>query len=147
MNLSTEQIRDLKTRAKEAASHSYSPYSRFPVGAAVLATNGAVYAGCNVENASFGITQCAERSALAAAIAAGEKPGSLPALLIYMPGSRAHPPCGPCRQVMHELMAEDGEVISCCDGDEIRRWSREDYLPDPFTPGVLLNRPPDSGET
>ncbi len=147
MNLDADQIQTLRTRAIEAAGHSYSPYSRFPVGAAVLAHSGDVYAGCNVENASFGITQCAERSALGAAIAAGEAPGSLSALLIYTPGDRAHPPCGPCRQVMHELMAEDSEVISCCDGEDVRRWRRAEYLPDPFTPGALLNRPPDHGDT
>jgi cytidine deaminase len=147
MNLSAEQIRLLRSRAIEAAGHSYSPYSRFPVGAAVLSRSGSVYAGCNVENASFGITQCAERSALAAAIAAGEAPGSLSGLLIYTPGASAHPPCGSCRQVMHELMAEDSEVVSCCDGDEIRRWSRDDYLPDPFTPGALLDRKPGPEES
>jgi len=60
------------------------------------------------------------------------------ALLIYTPGDTAHPPCGACRQVMHELMAADSLVISCCDGDESKTWTWSEYLPDPFVPDVLL---------
>lgn len=134
-----QQIEQLRAAAMQAAGHSYSPYSGFPVGAAVLAGNGAVYAGCNVENASFGLTQCAERAALTAAIAAGAAPGSLTTLVIYTPGNRAHPPCGACRQVMHELMAPDSTVVSACDGPERRSWQRSEHLPDPFQPEVLLS--------
>lgn len=129
----------LKQAAARAAGHSYSPYSRFPVGAAVISVDGKVYAGCNVENASLGLTQCAERAALTAAIADGAEPGSLRILIIYTPGVRAHAPCGACRQVMHELMAPDGRVISCCDGEETRSWAGSEYLPDPFSADVLLN--------
>lgn len=128
----------LKEKAARSAARSYSPYSRFPVGAAVISEEGAVYGGCNVENASFGLTQCAERSALAAAICDGAKPGSLKTLVIYTPGDTAHPPCGACRQVMHELMGQDSEVISCCDGDHRLHWAPSQYLPDPFDPSVLL---------
>lgn len=127
----------LREEAESAAAESYSPYSRFRVGAAVLAQSGAVYRGCNVENASFGLTQCAERAALTAAIAAGEPPGSLECLVLYIPGDHAHPPCGACRQVMRELMSEDSRVWSFCDGDAVRSWSASDYLPDPFTPESL----------
>lgn len=134
-----EAIMDqLKEEAVKAARHSYSPYSRFPVGAAVVGASGMIYRGCNVENASFGLTQCAERSALAAAVSDGAAAGSLKALLIYTPGDTVHPPCGACRQVMHELMAEDSVVVSCCDGNEYRAWTRSEYLPDPFVPDVLL---------
>jgi cytidine deaminase len=108
------------------------------VGAAVLAESGAVYTGCNVENASFGLTQCAERAALTAAISAGESPGSLALLVLYVPGDTAHPPCGACRQVMRELMSADSRVVSCCDTEEVRKWSAADYLPDPFTPESLV---------
>jgi cytidine deaminase len=103
----------------------------------VISAGGQVYAGCNVENASFGLTQCAERSALTAAIADGVRPGDLRTLVIYTPGAAAHPPCGACRQVMHELMAVDSTVLSCCDSDEIRRWNHAEYLPDPFLPEAL----------
>ena len=128
----------LKEKAARSAARSYSPYSRFPVGAAVISAEGVVYGGCNVENASFGLTQCAERSALTAAICDGAKPGSLKTLVIYTPGDTAHSPCGACRQVMHELMAEDSEVISCCDSDDRLLWAPSQYLPDPFDPSVLL---------
>lgn len=131
------QLASLKQKAVEAASHSYSPYSEFRVGAAVMGKSGKVYSGCNVENASFGLTQCAERSALTAAISAGEKPGSMHCLVLYIPGQQVHPPCGACRQVMRELMAEDSVVYSYCDNDQVGRWLARDYLPDPFTPENL----------
>jgi len=138
MSHSDPVIAQLKEQAALAASYSYSPYSHFPVGAAVVSEEGAVYSGCNVENASFGLTQCAERSALTAAISDGARPGSLLTLLIYTPGDTAHSPCGACRQVMHELMAERSLVISCCDSEDMVRWSPAAYLPDPFVPDVLL---------
>jgi len=127
----------LKPRAAEAAGHAYAPYSRFRVGAAVLTTAGRIYAGCNVENASFGRTQCAGRAALATAVADGAVRGSVCALVIYTPGARAHPPCGACRQVMHELMAADSVVLSCCDSDDVLRWLHSEYLPQPFVPEAL----------
>lgn len=133
-----EEVLDLlKPHAVRAAAHAYAPYSRFPVGAAVVTSAGQVFSGCNVENASFGLSQCAERSALAAAVAVGATRGSVTALVIYTPGARAHPPCGACRQVMHELMAPASLVLSCCDGAELRRWNHADYLPDPFVPEAL----------
>jgi len=138
MQHSEEVIDQLKHHARTAAGHSHSPYSHFRVGAAVISESGNIYLGCNVENASFGLTQCAERSALTGAISDGATPGSLTALLIYTPGETAHPPCGACRQVMHELMAADSLVVSCCDGTESRAWTRSEYLPDPFVPDVLL---------
>jgi cytidine deaminase len=127
----------LKPHAARAAANAYAPYSRFPVGAAVVTAAGQVFAGCNVENASFGLSQCAERSALAAAVSAGAGRGSVTGLVIYTPGGRAHSPCGACRQVMHELMAPASQVLSCCDGAEVRRWGHADYLPDPFVPEAL----------
>jgi len=131
-------IAQLKKHAIRVAGNSYSPYSHLRVGAAVISETGNIYGGCNVENASFGLTQCAERAALTAALGDGAAPGTLKTLLIYIPGNTAHPPCGACRQVMHELMAEDSLVISCCDGDETRAWTRSEYLPDPFVPDALL---------
>jgi cytidine deaminase len=130
-------ITKLKASAMKAAGNSHSPYSHFRVGAAVLGADGTVYPGCNVENASFGMTQCAERAAMTSAVANGAAPGSLASLLIYTPGETAHPPCGACRQVMHELMAKDALVISCCDSDQTKTWSGPEYLPDPFDPESL----------
>ena len=138
MNRPTERMVDLlKRHAMQAARHSYSPYSRFPVGAAVTGADERVYSGCNVENASLGLTQCAERSALSAAIAGGVPPGALHTLLIYTEGEAAHPPCGACRQVMRELMAAESLVISCCDSADVRYWRPDEYLPDPFLPESL----------
>lgn len=131
-------IEQLKPHAKTAAGLSYSPYSKFPVGAAVISSAGSIYRGCNVENASFGLTQCAERSAITAAVGDGAEPGTLTSLLIYTPGDTAHAPCGACRQVMHELMMENALVVSCCDGAESRSWTSAGYLPDPFGPDSLL---------
>ena len=70
-------------------------------------------------------------------VSAGEPPGSLDLLVLYVPGDTAHPPCGACRQVMRELMSGHSRVVSCCDTDATRRWTAEDYLPDPFTPESL----------
>jgi cytidine deaminase len=138
MTNSFEQtVSELKKIAQRAAGNAHAPYSRFRVGAAVVSARGQVYAGCNVENASFGLTQCAERAALTAAIADGARAGDLQTLVLYTPGNTAHSPCGACRQVMHELMAADSTVVSCCDTDATRRWSREQYLPDPFRPEDL----------
>ena len=132
MKTRPEWVKKLKLRAVEASANSYSPYSRFKVGAAVMDESGQIYLGCNVENASYGLTQCAERNAVNAAVAAGAKPGSMSALLIYIAGEQAWPPCGACRQVMHELMSKDSEVISCCDSDDLKIWTWDEYLPDPF---------------
>ncbi len=132
-----ELLARLKNEAMRAAAHSYSPYSEFRVGAAVVGESGRIYSGCNVENASFGLTQCAERAALTAAISAGEPPGSLHRLVLYIPGQQVHPPCGACRQVMRELMSGDSRVYSYCDNEQTGSWSALDYLPDPFTPGNL----------
>jgi len=141
MNFDDTVIEELRARAVQAAGNSWSPYSRFRVGAAVASKTGKIYAGCNVENASFGLTQCAERAALTAAITGGEPPGSIMLLLLYTPGQTAHSPCGACRQVMHELMAADAAVVSCCDGSQSVSWSGSDYLPDPFTPPDSWQQP------
>ena len=140
MNLDDGSLAKLMSLAKQVTAHSYSPYSHFRVGAALMTAEGEFFTGYNVENASFGLTLCAERSALATAIAAGAAPGSIKALLIYTPGDELHAPCGACRQVMHELMSADSMVVSSCDGSNILRWSKSDYLPEPFTPEALLSR-------
>ena len=132
MNQADTLLAKLKSHAVKASRHSYSPYSRFPVGAAVFSETGQGYSGWNVENASLGLTQCAERAAVTAAVADGATAGSLGTLLIYTPGETAHSPCGACRQVMHELMADDAVVVSCCDGAELKTWTGPGYLPDPF---------------
>jgi len=127
-----ELLNSLRSQAALASKNAYSPYSNFQVGAAVIDREGRVFVGCNMENASFGLTQCAERNAIAAAVGGGSKAGSLKTLVIYVPGKRALPPCGACRQVMHEMMSPDSQVIACCDGEDVKTWSPHQYLPDAF---------------
>ena len=90
--------------ATEARRHSHSPYSGFKVGASVLMDNGKVYGGCNVENASYGLTNCAERTAIFAAVAAGARKVECVAIHASTPTPTA--PCGACRQVIHEFGPE-----------------------------------------
>lgn len=128
----TPFIQELRSPAMQACKNAHAPYSRFPVGASLMTDDGQVFAGCNVENAAFGLTICAERNAAAQAVAAGVRPGEIRAMLVYTPGNVAHAPCGACRQVMHELLGEGAAVVSCCDGTETRFWSMGQLMPDPF---------------
>ena len=97
--------------AKKAAQHSYSPYSNFAVGAAVLLDDGKVVMGTNVENCAYGSTICAERNALNGAISQGYKPSQIKALALYHDGDAIIRPCGACLQVIGELMGPEGLVI------------------------------------
>jgi cytidine deaminase len=122
---------DLDTLLKEAAGareSAYAPYSGFRVGAALLSGGGTVYTGSNVENASFGLTTCAERVAVFAAVHAGERTLSAVAISTDGPGPVA--PCGACRQVLAEF-APDIRVVSEAAGER-REWRLGDLLPDPF---------------
>ncbi len=121
--------------ARSASDNAYSPYSGAKVGASLLDDKGNIYSGCNVENASYGLTQCAERNALAAAVNAGMKPGTAHTLLIFATGFEVLAPCGACRQVMSELLADDALVISCHSETEFHSWSIGELLPDPFILG------------
>ena len=121
----------LLARARQAANNSYSPYSRFPVGAAVLA-EGKVYAGCNVENASYGLTVCAERVALAAAVSAGRR---RPRKLAIVGGrKKAARPCGACLQVLSEFCGPDFPILLAPIGNRaaVERLTLADLLPKAF---------------
>lgn len=132
MSETEKAVAKLYAHACSASDNAYSPYSGAKVGACVVDDEGNIYSGCNVENSSFGLTQCAERNALAAAIAAGMKPGAAHTLLIYATGFDSLAPCGACRQVMSELLADDALIISCHSETEYRSWSIAELLPDPF---------------
>ena len=120
---------DLERAARAAAKHAYAPYSEFRVGAAVLAGSGALYSGCNVENASFGLTCCAERNASFAAVAAGES--TLAAVVVYTPTPQPTPPCGACRQVIAEF-GPTARIVSICDGAERIETTLPKLLPGRF---------------
>lgn len=106
----------LLEKAKEASKNSYSPYSKFAVGACVMFESGKLYTGCNVENASYGLSLCAERNAISTAIARGETTG-ITALAIYSPNTELCSPCGACRQWIYELKSEQGAKIILADKD------------------------------
>lgn len=131
----------LAAAARQAARASYSPYSHFPVGAAVLTRSGEVHSGTNVENASYGLCQCAERVALAGAVAAGAR--AFRAVCVYTPTPRPTAPCGACRQVIWEL-APAARVLSVCDGPTVLERSIAELLPDAFGPDQLA--PPAAGQ-
>jgi len=121
--------------AAGAREQSYSPYSRFRVGAALLTRGGKVYTGCNVESAAFTPTMCAERVAVGSAIAAGEKPGDFEAIAVVADSPEPTAPCGVCRQVLRELAPGVRVVMAAAPelGDGRLSMSIEDLLPHGFT--------------
>ncbi len=127
--------RRLVRGAEKARARAYAPYSQFPVGAAVLAADGAVFGGCNVENASFGLTQCAERVAIQCAVANGRR--RLRAVAVVGPSGIS--PCGACRQVMDEFGVET--VILSSPGEPSVVVALRDLLPRPFTQRDVRSRP------
>ena len=129
--------RMLRERAWAALDQAYAPYSRFRVGAALLASNGTVVAGCNVENASYPAGSCAERVAVGAAVAQGMR--EFEALVIVTEAEIPTPPCGFCRQVLMEF-APDMPVVSVTRGGAEARWTMSELLPDAFTPTSLGRR-------
>jgi len=124
---------EMTALAKKAHSHAYAPYSKLQVGAAVW-TGNRIHAGCNVENASFGLTVCAERHALACAVAQGERPL---ALLVLAQTPRPLVPCGACRQVLWELCAEDLPMACCTLSGQRLSFVLRDLLPSAFEKGFI----------
>lgn len=101
----------LLAKARQAREQAYAPYSRFLVGAALLTRDGQTFSGCNVENGSYGLCNCAERTALFSAVAAGYRPGDFAALAVIGDTPDPISPCGACRQVMAELCDETMPVL------------------------------------
>jgi cytidine deaminase len=108
--LSTTVPRALLAAARAVRRHAHAPYSRFSVGAAVLDESGRIHVGCNLENGSYGLTVCAERNAVAAAVAAGAKRIQAVAVVTRLRNPPASP-CGACRQVLAELADDDALVL------------------------------------
>lgn len=129
----TVDAAELVRRACEAAREAYAPYSRFAVGAALLGESGAIYTGCNVENASYGLTICAERAAVFHAVGQGER--RFLAMGLCVPGAGA--PCGACRQVLHEFAPNLKFFISDPNGEAVCEISLRNLLPGAFGPEDL----------
>ncbi len=123
---------DLMAKAIEASKNAYAPYSKFSVGACLLTENGKVYSGCNFENASFGLTICAERNAIGTAVTNGEK--KIKAIAIYSPNCNLCVPCGACRQVLHEFCDNDNELDVILNTDEgLKIFTLSHLLPESFS--------------
>ena len=126
---------DMLEMARVGMARAYAPYSRFPVGAAVRGESGALYAGCNVENAAFPLGSCAEASAISAMVMAGER--RILEVLVIGNGPALVSPCGGCRQRLHEF-ADDTTPVHICDSDGLRRTvTLGELLPLSFGPGNL----------
>lgn len=118
--------------ALEARKNAYTPYSHFKVGAALLTKSGRVYKGCNIENAAYGSTMCAERTAIFKAVSEGDCDIQAIAIVGGEEGSEPTelcPPCGSCRQVMAEFADEDFRVILAVDENNYRDFSMDEVLP------------------
>ena len=120
----------LMEKAIEVSKNAYAPYSKFPVGACVLTENEKIYTGCNFENASFGLTICAERNAIGSAIADGER--KIKAIAIYSPNTDNCYPCGACRQVLYESKSDNGIDVILKQGDGLTFLKIEELLPEGF---------------
>jgi cytidine deaminase len=127
----------LRVRAAEMMQQAYAPYSRFKVGAALLATDGAIVGGCNVENASYPAGTWAGGRLLCAAVVAGHR--RFTAVVVCTEAAEPTPPCGICRQALAEFGLEL-EVVSCTASGAEARWTLAELLPFPFTPSQLHSR-------
>lgn len=114
---------ELLEKAKIVSKNAYSKYSHFSVGACVVGESGETYVGCNFENASYGLTICAERNAIGSAVANGEK--SIKAVALYSPNTDDCLPCGACRQVIWEFCKDDVEIITIVDNQPKIRSIKE----------------------
>lgn len=123
--------------ALDAMQRAYAPYSNFRVGAALVSRDGAVFAGCNVENSSYPAGICAERSALSSAIVAGAR--EFVRVVVATEATEPTPPCGLCRQALVEF-APDLEVVSVTLDGKRAAWRMGNLLPAPFTPESLAHR-------
>ena len=132
-----EQKQELGKIAADMRRMSYIPYSHYAVGAALLTKNGKIYTGCNIENAAFPVTICAERTAIFKAISEGEK--DFAAIAIATEDGQGYP-CGSCRQVMSEFSSNMEVMLADADGNITVETNINELLPGAFTPDKLLTR-------
>ena len=140
MKPSDAVVREMRSAARAAMKNAYCRYSKFRVGAAVLTPEGKIFAGCNVENASYGLTICAERNAIFQAVAKGAiaKERKLKAVVIVTPTTKLTPPCGACRQVIYEFCEEDDADIFIFGGAKVGSFKLSVLLPEAFGPKDVL---------
>jgi len=134
MKATDEVIQKMRAAAEVAMKKAYCPYSKFPVGAAVLTEKHEVFAGCNIENASLGLSMCAERNAVFQAVSKGRR--KIVALVIVTPTSVPTPPCGACRQVISEF-GNQAEVFSFSKDGNVHYFHLNKLLPEAFGSDML----------
>jgi cytidine deaminase len=128
MSALTADLEDLLARARAVRERAYAPYSAFQVGAALRAESGEIFAGCNVENASYGATICAERSAVLAMVAAGQR--VIGSIAVFTDAETLAMPCGLCRQVISEFQRDAELVVANPRQQRVLRFS--EIFPEPF---------------
>jgi cytidine deaminase len=138
--MDTQVRNELLARARAAAKQAYVPYSEFPVGAAALAADGSIHTGCNVENASYGLTICAERAAVSSAVGAGHR--QIVAVAVSAPKVSHTTPCGACRQFLNEFRPATTDMAIVLDDQHAGElvWL-DDLLPRAFGPRNLNTAP------
>ena len=127
-----KKIELLVNEALEARNNAYVPYSNFKVGAAILTKDGKIYRGCNVENASYGLTNCAERTAMFALYSDGYRKEDVEMMSVAGDTKNPISPCGACRQVMNELLTKDTPVILTNANKDVKVTSVKELLPYSF---------------
>lgn len=129
-----EMKRTLLEHAKEARKRAYVPYSGFPVGAALLTKSGKIYEGCNIENASYGLSNCAERTTIFKAISEGET--EIEAIAVVAESGQPVPPCGACRQVISEFNPKMRVILGNM-RDDVAEYTIDQLLPGAFGPADM----------
>ena len=123
---------ELVRLARAARLQAYAPYSQYAVGAALLCASGRIYTGCNVENVSYGLTICAERTAVVKAVSEGDRD----CVAIAVVTENGASPCGACRQMLSEFGPDMEVVIACAEGDEYEVYSLQKLLPRQVSPNI-----------
>ncbi len=121
---------ELVERAKEARSMAHAPYSNFEVGAALLAADGRVFTGCNIENSTYGLTMCAERVAIFKSVSEGAQ--EISKIAVVADFDNPTPPCGCCRQMIWEFSSDDTEVILANLSGDVQKFAIKELFPEAF---------------
>src|SRR5438477_755686 len=139
MNADDLVVQEMRVAAEAAMNNAYCRYSNFRVGAAVLSEEGEIFTGCNVENASYGLTICAERNAIFQAVAKGaiSKERKLKAVVVVTPAEKLTPPCGACRQVIYEFCEQADADIFIFGANNTGSFKLSALLPEAFGPKDL----------